>query len=500
VAETLSRRWLRDRPGRVLELGPAPVLLARHLGALGCEAFRLDGFPIPGQERFDDAVPALPGGFAGCSGDQVRVWTRDGRFKLIAVLKVFEHLDDPLAALGALRELVADDGVVFMRIPDHEVSGFRPGPGQAIHHCLDSILELLAQGGDRFALAGTRTLRGSGLRDLVLRPVKENLGAGWDPRLDRLASSGADGAAAHPSPRLPMVAVFRPGAIGDVLMTLNLVPALRERFPGHLVHFYCHRWIGQQLGALMQMAGVTEWKDMDTFRGRRADYAEAFIVKGYPLAEGFPRKPMRRHLIQYFAEELGLDAGGLPSLQASLAPMPGLERPYATLHPTARWSVYKSWPLERWAAVLRACPGMPVYQIGAADDPRVPGARHDFMGTPLLVAAALLANARLHLGVDSFTNHLSHYRWNGRQVPSVILWGSTQRTATGYPHNVNLSLDLPCQPCFREDAAISMFPHGLGPCPNPLGQTYEAPRHACMAGIPVERVVAEARLLWERGR
>jgi len=46
-------------------------------------------------------------------------------------------------------------------------------------------------------------------------------------------------------------------------------------------------------------------------------------------------------------------------------------------------TAYKNWPIERWAAVLRAAPDIPVYQIGLANEPHVPGARHDYMGTPL---------------------------------------------------------------------------------------------------------------------
>jgi len=44
-----------------------------------------------------------------------------------------------------------------------------------------------------------------------------------------------------------------------------------------------------------------------------------------------------------------------------------------------------------------------------------------------------------------------------------------------------------------------MFPDGLGPCPTPPGQVYAQPRHACMHGIGVARVVAELRRLWEGG-
>jgi ADP-heptose:LPS heptosyltransferase len=484
LADTLPVRWLGDQPGRALLLGGRLPALTRHLQARG---WAID--PL--------GLTLTPADFAGTSSGQARRW---GTFQLIALVGFFERLGDPLAALGRLRDLTAEDGRVFLRLPDPDLPGFGLHPELAtlpIQLGLDGVLELLAQGGDRFTLAATRVLAGAGRRDLVLRPVKANPGPGWEPGLETFARTGAARPGPGPAPKVPAVALFRPGAIGDVVVTLNLVPALRQRFPGHLVHYFCHRWIGAQLEPLMQLAGVTAWKDMAEFQDRAGDYAATFVLEGYPLGEGFPRRPMARHLLQYFAEELGLDPGELPALPVALPPLAGLPGPYATLHPTARWSVYKNWPLERWAKVLRACPDIPVYQIGAAEDPPVPGARHDFLGTPLMTAVALVANARVHLGVDSFTNHLSHYRWNGRQVPSVILWGSTQSTATGYPHNVNLSLGLPCQPCFREDATLSMFPQGLGPCPNPPGQTYQAPRHACMDGIPVARVAAELRRLWD---
>jgi len=106
----------------------------------------------------------------------------------------------------------------------------------------------------------------------------------------------------------------------------------------------------------------------------------------------------------------------------------------------------------------------------------------------------------VHLGVDSFANHLTHYEWIAgesdppRRVPGLILWGSTQASAAGYPHNTNISLGLACQPCFREDPKVSRM--ARGPCINPPGQTYDQPRHACLHGIPAGRVSAELRRLW----
>jgi hypothetical protein len=92
------------------------------------------------------------------------------------------------------------------------------------------------------------------------------------------------------------------------------------------------------------------------------------------------------------------------------------------------------------------------------------------------------------MGVDSFSNHLTHIKWAGKQTKGVILWGSTQATAAGYGENINISLGLPCQPCFREDPKISRQPRGL--CINPEGQdSYDNPQHACMNLITVELVL-----------
>jgi ADP-heptose:LPS heptosyltransferase len=226
-----------------------------------------------------------------------------------------------------------------------------------------------------------------------------------------------------------------------------------------------------------------------------------FNLVGYPLHEGYPEKPMRQHLLRYFAKELGLDLDTLPALRLPLPPRPsGVSGRYATLQVKTGWSAYKNWPTDRWAEVVKECSEIPIYQIGNADEPRVEGARHDFMGAPLSTSIALIANASLHLGLDSFANHLTHYLWDEggseRRVPAVILWGSTQVSASGYDHNTNISLDLSCQPCFREDPAVSRMPRG--PCINPLGQLYADPQHACMLGITIERVARAARELWIR--
>jgi ADP-heptose:LPS heptosyltransferase len=154
--------------------------------------------------------------------------------------------------------------------------------------------------------------------------------------------------------------------------------------------------------------------------------------------------------------------------------------------------MYKNWTKEKWEeliATIRMNSDMAInfIQIGAANDFKIDGCDHSFMGHSLMDSVNLIANAELHIGVDSFSNHLTHIKWAGKQTKGVILWGSTQATAAGYEENINISLGLPCQPCFKEDPKISRQPRGL--CINPEGQTsYENPQHACMSGITVDQV------------
>lgn len=282
------------------------------------------------------------------------------------------------------------------------------------------------------------------------------------------------------------IAIVRPGAIGDIIMTLNLIPLVKQRYPGYKIDYFCHPNIGKELSTLMYEAGINKIYSSDN---AVHNYLKAFNLVGYPLSEGYPQVPMKKHLLRYFADELDINLNPgeeLPALQLK-KPDIGAHEKYITIHPKAGWSVYKNWPIERWEAVVAAFPEYVFYQIGAKDDPKIAGAKHMYMGNPLQLSISLLANAVLHLGVDSFTNHLTNYVWGNKKVPAVILWGSTQHSAAGYSHNINISLDLTCQPCFREDPKISQMP--LGPCINPPGQEYDKPNHACMMNISVESVI-----------
>ena len=299
----------------------------------------------------------------------------------------------------------------------------------------------------------------------------------------------------------PKIALHRPGAIGDIIITLNLIPLLKKKYPKHEIHYFCHPAIGANLNELIRLAGVDEWYDNSQLEAKAGEYEKVINLIGYPLKDGYPEKPMAKHLLEYFGREMGLDINPdeMPRLVLDRWPRPLANMPkrYATIHVQAGWSHYKNWAFGRWEKVLEACGDIPVYQIGSATDYKIAGADHSLMGSNLKDSIALMSNATMHMGVDSFTNHLTNVKWKGKgQTPSVILWGSTQWQAAGYKHNRNISLGLECQPCFREDPKISGSPRGV--CINPPDQEdYNQPRHACMAGISVEQVVEAVKGVWK---
>ena len=170
----------------------------------------------------------------------------------------------------------------------------------------------------------------------------------------------------------------------------------------------------------------------------------------------------------------------LPRLELKFEPI--VKGSYITVHPVTGWSIYKEWPIERWEQLIQRIKEsslVPVWfiQIGLPTDKKIEGCDHSFMGRPLTDSINLIANAQLHMGGDSFSNHTTHMT----QTPSVILWGSTQVSASGYPHNLNISLGIHCQPCFKENPSVSA--QSRGPCDNLIDGV-----QACMAGITVDMV------------
>jgi ADP-heptose:LPS heptosyltransferase len=208
---------------------------------------------------------------------------------------------------------------------------------------------------------------------------------------------------------------------------------------------------------------------------------------------------MEKHLLQYFSNEMGTNF----SFDQFVLDLPNFPKKiknrntprYITFQTKTGWSTYKEW--WGWQKLINLIrnkrPDIEIYQIGGSNDPQIENTDGSFCGDSFEDNVAAQAWSNIHIGLDSVFNHTTNINWRNKgKTKSIILFGSTQAEASGYPHNENISLGLSCQPCFKEDPKMSRV--SLGLCENPPNQTYENPQHACMKGITPEMVFEKIKL------
>lgn len=138
----------------------------------------------------------------------------------------------------------------------------------------------------------------------------------------------------------------------------------------------------------------------------------------------------------------------------------------------------KQWRVDRLQAVVdRLAGSLEFVQIGSPADPPLRGVS-DLRGkTSLREAAAVLAQARLFLGLVGFTMHLAR----AIECPAVIVYGGREPAEfTGYPCNANIALRPPCAPCWQRNGCDFA--------------------HACMEGISSTEVTAAVESMLTRPR
>ena len=271
------------------------------------------------------------------------------------------------------------------------------------------------------------------------------------------------------------IALKRPGALGDIIMSLNFISSLKEE---HKVFYFCHSGSLNILKNFIKTNNIVELLPLEEYKSEEFDKTINLI--GYPLNEGYPHKKMNKHLLEYFAQEMNvnfsfdnfiLDLPRFPKkIKNKNSPL------YITFQTKTGWSTYKEW--WGWQKLINLIknkrPDIEIYQIGGKDDPKIENIDGSFCGDSFEENIAAQAWAKLHIGLDSVFNHTTNIKWRNKgKTKAVILFGSTQKEASGYPHNENISLGLSCQPCFKEDPKISRM--SLGLCNNPPNQNYESP-------------------------
>ena len=238
----------------------------------------------------------------------------------------------------------------------------------------------------------------------------------------------------------------RPGAIGDIIMTLMAIDKYKILNPNDKIVYYCD----------------PSWMDIPAICPAVDEIRSSadFNIKtlGAQNLYGYGKIPLIHHLTWYFGKELGLDDhfyryGFVPIFKPSqnkeFNSLITSEKKIITLHCTAGWSPYKNWDINNWQEVVdRFCTlGYTDYvlvQLGTKKDPPLKNVMDMRDKITLVECIQLINMAILHLGVDSFSNHATALL---PYTPSVILWGSTHPNIFGYGHNINIWKPLKCSPC-----------------------------------------------------
>jgi len=284
---------------------------------------------------------------------------------------------------------------------------------------------------------------------------------------------------------IKVIECYRWGAIGDCLMTTAALRGLKEKYKGCKIRYITHP---NNFGILEGNKYIDELVSESKFD------ADVKIYFSYPdknsslKNEGWPEKPLSRHLVKIFNECAGLPDNSM-DLECTLSSdeeMVGMStarfskpifKGYVTMHIQSGWSVYKDWIYDRWvdiAKYLREIHYMPV-QIGGIQERLLPEVSN-FIGRSFKEAVSLIKHSDLHIGIDSFTNHASF----AVKKKSIILFGSTEPIGFGYDQNVNIYKGIDCQPCHRENPDVSKVSGGECPIDG-----------KCMKDISVEDVKKE---------
>lgn len=275
------------------------------------------------------------------------------------------------------------------------------------------------------------------------------------------------------SKRSYVIEVRRPGALGDVLCTTPALRALRRKYPEAIIRYITHKSSREVL---------KHNRDIDEVVEDIGQYADKIVEFAYPMHEGYPNKPMNRHLTQYFAECAGVKLeSDRPVLNLLPSECVKLEhkKPIITFAVKTGWSEYKEWPLERWARLVSLFPKYQFIQLGATGEPIINGAQYMCGKLTLRESFSVLQQSTLFVGLDSVFNHACR----ALNVPAVIMFGSTSPIGSGYREHTNLWSDFECSPCYKENNEISVHP--MPPCP------YE---HKCMKDfMTVDRVANAVR-------
>ena len=230
--------------------------------------------------------------------------------------------------------------------------------------------------------------------------------------------------------------VIRPGAIGDLIVSLPAIQCLRTEYlevwvrPANvpLVRFAARvRSIASTGLDLLGVAGpdprlVGELRGFDSivswYGANRPDFRALTAALGLPFTFLPALQPAGTglHAVDFYLAQLG-DLAAFPGDTVPRLPCPGPRRDFAVLHPFAAGAA-KRWPLEQFRELARRLESrIPVRWCAGPEDPLDGAVRI----ADLYELACWIGTARLFIGNDSGISHLAA----AAGTPVVALFGPT---------------------------------------------------------------------------
>lgn len=268
------------------------------------------------------------------------------------------------------------------------------------------------------------------------------------------------------SPPHPRLLVIRGGAIGDFILTLPVLAALRERFPQTQLTLLGYPHIAQLAvaGGLADEVRPIEARELAAFFNPHAEppaalaafFAECAVILSYLYdPDGFFERNVRRctratfiagphrppdtgprHATEVLLQPLErlaiFDADPVPRLRVPAEAAPPAGRARLVVHPGSG-SERKNWPEERWAELLARLATRPDLELllvgGEAEAERLSrlarlwpvGRLYLARCLPLAELAGRLAGGGVFAGHDSGITHLAA----ALGLSGVVLWGET---------------------------------------------------------------------------
>ncbi len=263
--------------------------------------------------------------------------------------------------------------------------------------------------------------------------------------------------------------LYRPGELGDVVMCMAVVRAIRERNPEARITFVTHYHQLLKGHPLLDRVLTEEEADRLQLRQVIALRYEVYI-------------PLRLHFIDYFAACVGLENIDrkivLPDFTPELGDLEralSLPRPWVMVcRKSGSHTPNKDWPDERWNDLIaRLTASVSVIELGATPpaQPATSKGRYlDLRGkTTQRQYCAAISRANLLITPATSAIHVAA----AYDVPTLsVMTGYELPENSAYPHHTALFHPVPCSPCWLRT-----------PCPFDL---------KCLRAISVDDVVTAA--------